>query len=125
MVNSNDEHPSTATNTLATTARTALFHLGHLVATPGALRALEELGVTPLSLIFRHVVGDWGDLCAEDQQANATAIESGARIFSSYKLKRSNNGQQTDVTIWAITEASDGTIGGPRSHTTLLLPTEY
>ena len=106
-------------------ARVALFHLGHLVATPGALRALEELGVAPLSLVRRHVVGDWGDLCSEDQLANAAAIESGARIFSSYKLSSIKDGQKVEATIWLITESTDGTIGGPRSHTTLLLPREY
>ena len=47
----------------------ALFSLGRVVATPGALKELETLGVTPLSLLDRHISGDWSDMCKEDQQA--------------------------------------------------------
>ena len=101
------------------------FHLGRLLATPAALRTLEEYGVQPLTLIFRHVRGDWGDLCAEDAMANETAVEFGSRIFSSYKLTRHDGHQQLEATVWCITEATDGTIGGPRECTTLLLPSEY
>lgn len=90
---------------------TPLFALGQVVATPGALNAMTELDIVPLALIHRHVTGDWGDLGAEDQQQNVTAIRSGMRIFSSYKIG-------TSVKIWIITEAD-------RSSTTLLLPNEY
>lgn len=105
--------------------RLPLFSLGQLVATPGALRTLEEFGVTPLSLIRRHVTGDWGDLCPEDQRANTVAIEDGSRVFSSYQLTHTNNGQTIEATVWCITEATDGTIGGNRAATTFLLPSEY
>lgn len=101
------------------------FHLGRLLATPAALRTLEEFGVQPLTLIFRHVRGDWGDLCAEDRTANETAVEFGSRIFSSYKLTRDDGQQQLEATVWCITEGTDGTIGGPRECTTFLLPNEY
>lgn len=105
--------------------RHPLFSLGQLVATPGALRTLEEFGVTPLSLIRRHVTGGWGDLCPEDQRANIVAIEDGGRIFSSYKLTRTNDGQTIEATVWCIADCTDGTIGGPRACTTFLLPNEY
>jgi len=36
------------------------FRLGTLVATPGALGALNEAGQTPRHFINRHVQGDWG-----------------------------------------------------------------
>ena len=88
-----------------------LFALGQVVATPGALNAMCELGIASLELIHRHVTGDWGDLGAKDQQENLLAIRSGLCIFSSYKLSAS-------VKIWIITEAD-------RSSTTLLLPEEY
>ena len=39
-----------------------LFSLGQVVGTPGALDALEEAGQHPLTLLARHVVGDWGEL---------------------------------------------------------------
>jgi hypothetical protein len=88
-----------------------LFSLGQVVATPGALSTMTELGISPLELIHRHATGDWGDLGAEDQQQNLLAIRSGMRVFSSYKISAS-------VKIWIITEAD-------RSSTTVLLPDEY
>lgn len=89
----------------------ALFSLGRVVATPGALEELETLGVTPLSLLDRHIAGDWSDMDKEDQQANRQAIKEGSRVFSSYRFP-------PDTKIWVITEAD-------RSATTILLPEEY
>lgn len=88
-----------------------LFDLGQVVATPGALNALEEAGQSPSEFIARHVSGDWGELDEEDQQANDDAVEGGDRVLSAYILK-------TGIKIWAITEAD-------RSSTCLLLPEEY
>lgn len=85
--------------------------MGQLVATPGALKALEQHGVLPHRLAARHSVGDWGDIDPDDAKANGEALRFGARILSSYLLTE-------DVRIWAITEAN-------RSTTTLLLPSEY
>jgi hypothetical protein len=39
-------------------AKTVLFPLGDLVATPGALSLLERYRINPLSLIGRHLQGD-------------------------------------------------------------------
>lgn len=88
-----------------------LFHLGQIVATPGALAALAAAGQTPHELITRHVTGEWGDLVAEDIRENEYALKHGLRIFSSYRLS-------TGVKLWIITEAD-------RSVSTLLLPSEY
>jgi hypothetical protein len=44
------------------TERKPLFNLGQLVATPGALMALEKSGRSPMDFLSRHVTGDWGDL---------------------------------------------------------------
>jgi hypothetical protein len=88
-----------------------MFALGQVVATPGALSAMTELGIAPLSLIHRHVRGDWRDLGANDQQQNWLAIRSGLRVFSSHKIG-------TSTKIWIITEAD-------RTSTTLLLPEDY
>lgn len=90
----------------------ALFSLGRVVATPGAMEKLEALGVTPASLLDRHISGDWSDMDKEDQQANRQAIKEGSRVLSSYKLPPEN------TKIWIITEAD-------RSSTTILLPEEY
>lgn len=43
------------------TQRKPLFDLGQLVATPGALAALEKRGQSPMEFLSRHVTGDWGD----------------------------------------------------------------
>lgn len=88
-----------------------LFPLGGLLATPGALTAMERAGADPVQLLARHATGDWGELDADDQNANDRAIETGNRILSSYSLS-------TGETIWIITEAD-------RSASTMLLPREY
>ena len=85
--------------------------LGRCVATPGAIRALEEAGVSPASLLIRHASGDWGELDAHDRTENEISLKNGFRILSSYAL---GNGAK----IWVITEAD-------RSSTCLLLPSEY
>lgn len=92
-----------------------LFPLGQVVATVGALMALEAAGEAPHVFLLRHATGDWGDLVEEDRQANARALgeagNSEERILSAYTLA---NGTR----LWVITEWD-------RSVTTLLLPTDY
>jgi len=88
-----------------------LFPVGQCVATPNAIDLLNEIGVSPLELIYRHQHGDWGDLPEEDIVANTKALASGARLLSSYSVAF---GQK----VWVITEAD-------RSVTTVLLPEDY
>jgi len=88
-----------------------MFELGRVVATPGALQAMEEAGISPASLLTRHINGDWGQLDEEDRRENELSVKKGFRILSSYPLS-------TGVKIWCITEAD-------RSSTCLLLPSEY
>ena len=88
-----------------------LFPLGQVLATPGALELLQTYQLSPVSFIQRHVVGDWGDICAEDRQANADALQYGYRLMSVYVISKAER-------LWIITEAD-------RSSTTLLLPEEY
>jgi hypothetical protein len=87
------------------------FSLGQVVATPGALEALERAGKTPAAVLRRHVRGDWGDVCGHDRQQNDQALAEGGRVLSSYTTLRGD-------TIWVLTEAD-------RSATTILLPEEY
>lgn len=91
--------------------KSVLFDAGYVVRTPGALVALVAAQVSETRLIERHCSGDFGELDAEDQQANRRAIAEGGRVLSSYAL-------DTHTTVWVITEAD-------RSVTTLLLPEEY
>ena len=87
------------------------FSLGQIVATPGALRALDESGEAPLDFLRRHVSGDWGELDEDDRRENELSLREGFRLLSAYRLK-------TGEKLWIITEAD-------RSVTTLLLPEEY
>ena len=91
--------------------RTQLFSLGQVVATPGALAALEEAGEGAQAILDRHAQGDWGQIDKEDSNANNQALRRHERLLSAYTLK---NGTK----IWVITEAD-------RSATTLLLPEDY
>jgi hypothetical protein len=43
----------------------SLFTLGHVVATPGALAALEKAGQQPGDFLARHADGDWGEVPPE------------------------------------------------------------
>ena len=89
----------------------ARFLLGRLVATPGALQALEDASQHPAEFLARHQAGDWGDLEEADKQENELSVLNNLRILSAYTLT-------TGVKIWVITEAD-------RSATTILLPSEY
>ena len=91
-------------------SKVPLFRLGKVLATPGALDTLETLQLTPMPFLLRHASGDCGDICAEDQQANADALLLGSRLMSVYVLSAVHR-------LWVITEAD-------RSYTTLLLPEE-
>ena len=87
------------------------FDLGRIVATPGALEALELSGETPATFLRRHIAGDWGDLDEHDRAENELSVKEGFRLLSAYRLRDGTR-------IWIITEAD-------RSSTTILLPSEY
>ena len=87
------------------------FTLGQLVATPGALEALQDSGQSPSDFLSRHVRGDWGEVCPEDKMLNDQALIEGSRILSAYRTIKG-------ARLWIITEAD-------RSSTCVLLPSEY
>ena len=92
------------------------FALGQVVATPGALKALEQAGEGVQKFLSRHVAGDWGDLDDEDKQLNDEALKDDSRLLSAYTLTGG-------VRIWIITEAVGD--DGKRASTCVLLPEEY
>jgi hypothetical protein len=96
------------TQTLLNGAR---FQIGRLVATPGAIDALEDSGQRPTDFLSRHIQADWGQVGAEDWKLNDQALVNGERLLSAYKTLKG-------VKIWIITEAD-------RSSTCVLLPEEY
>lgn len=91
------------------------FSMGRIVATPGALEALNLTGdgqAAAAEILARHERGDWGDVDAEDWQANEEALnpEDPTRLLSAYVVNATR--------LWIITEWD-------RSYTTILLPDEY
>jgi hypothetical protein len=87
------------------------FPLGSVVATPGALAALDRVGDTAATFLRRHVSGDWGEVDSDDRAENERSVENGFRLLSAYTLSDGTR-------IWVITEAD-------RSSTCILLPEEY
>ncbi len=90
----------------------ALFTLGAVVATPGALDLLEEAGVDACALLRRHQGGDWGQVPACDARENVKSVKNGWRVLSSYPLGKHG------AKVWVLTEAT-------RELTTILLPEDY
>lgn len=70
-----------------------------------------------MTLLLRHITGDWGDVDEHDRAANDQAVEHEGdhecqeRVLSAYTTKLGTK-------IWIITEWD-------RSVTTFLLPDEY
>lgn len=87
------------------------FPLGRVVATPGALEALEQAKQSPAEFLDRHVLGDWGDVGEEDSALNDQALIDGSRLLSSYNTS-------SGTKLWIITEAD-------RSSTCVMLPSDY
>jgi len=85
--------------------RRPLFPLGELVATPGALAALQKAGQSPAEFLSLHVRGQWGDISEEDRRENEYSLQHGFRLLSSYRTN-------ANETIWLVTESD-------RSVTTL------
>jgi len=100
----------------STQAAKPKFPLGQVVATPGAVEALEKSGESPNKFLSKHVAGDWGDMSLDDKKLNDEALIDHSRIMSSYKTSKGTK-------LWVITEAADDT--GHRECTTILLPEEY
>ena len=92
------------------------FNLGQILATPGALEALQESGQNVKFFLAKHVRGDWGEVCPSDAQLNDQALVDGSRLLSAYRTLKGTR-------IWIITEATDDQ--GHRLATTALLPEEY
>lgn len=62
-------------------------------------------------MLDRHTLGDWGNCCAEEWQANNCALLNGAKLVSKYRTREG-------LAFWLVTEAD-------RSVTAAILPDEY
>ena len=105
-----NDHEFPSTLTLSDKNFKPLFPLGQIVATPAVIAHFNEHRQSILPLLRRHVLGDWGELCAEDKAENALSVQQGFRILSRYTV--------AGEPIYIITEAD-------RSATTILFPCEY
>ena len=92
-----------------------LFELGDCRCTQLAMTFLTLWEVLVQAVLLRHVLGDWAELDAHDQEVNLQAVTTGARILSSYRYG--------DQDVWVITEARGS--DGRRHLTTVLLPEQY
>lgn len=82
-----------------------LFHPGRLLVTSSTLSALRANGIPVISVVLRHIAGDWGIVSDDDRQQNDLSIGAGLRLISLYRLP-----DQTRILV--ITEWD-------RSHTTI------
>lgn len=92
------------------------FPLGQVLATPGAVEALQKSNQLPGAFLARQVAGDWGEVCPDDKALNDESLIDGSRILSAYRTSKNER-------LWVITEAADE--NGNRCCTTILLPSEY
>lgn len=92
----------------------ARFKLGQVVWTQAVNELIakdEKFARFVSESLGRHALGDWGDLCEEDEKENEYSLGKYLRIFSAYDYSEGKK-------IWIITEAD-------RSATTILFPDEY
>ena len=80
-----------------------------ITATPAAIEAICP--DTAADLLYRHFMGDWGDVDDHDRKVNEEALVNNERLMSVFK-------SDDHPTIWIITE---------RGHevTTVLTPNDY
>jgi len=76
----------------------SLFPLGQIVATPGALAALERANQPPTCFLARHAIGDWGELEPSDAVSHHNAVARGVYSYTTIAGEK----------LWIITEADRG-----------------
>ena len=82
-----------------------LFHPGRLLVSHTAHVALRANGVPVISVILRHVAGDWGIVSEDDKRQNDVSITTGLRLISIYRLP-----DQTRVLVITEWDRSNTTI---------------
>lgn len=68
------------------TRLTPLFSPGRLLVASDALTTLRATGIPVITVLLRHVAGDWGTVSDEDRQQNDLSISAGLRLISLYRL---------------------------------------
>lgn len=69
-----------------TTRLKPLFHPGRLLVTPEALEKLRANHIPVISVMLRHIAGDWGIVSDDDRAQNDLSVAAGLRLLSIYPL---------------------------------------
>jgi len=86
---------------------TYLFPRGTVVESPEAQALFKRLNIYYWEFVARHFLGDWGELCTEDDvRTNEHHLKHGLPLMSIFSVG--------DEVLWVVTEAD-------RSKTTVLL----
>lgn len=75
-----------------------LFQPGRLLVSPGVLDSAIEYQ----RYLRRHLAGDWGDVCEDDEWENRRAVDTDEAVLSQYCINLSG-GDTTNLCI--MTEA--------------------
>ena len=97
------------------------FDPGQIVQSAHAANAAldsETFGAFILDCLGRHLVGDWGEVGANDIGANDEALAAGDRLFSVYDLAGEHRDQFPGDAVWIVTEWD-------RSSTMVMFRSDY
>lgn len=82
-----------------------LFHPGKLLVAPAAIEALRSNSIPVISVVLRHIAGDWGVVSEDDKRQNDVSIAAGLRLISIYRLP-----DQTRILVITEWDRSNTTI---------------
>lgn len=82
-----------------------LFHPGKLLVSHATLAALRANSVPVISIVLRHIAGDWGIVSDDDKRQNDVSIATGLRLVSVYRLP-----DQTRILVITEWDRSNTTI---------------
>ncbi|CAG4886494.1 hypothetical protein [Paraburkholderia saeva] len=105
-----------------------LFHPGRLLITPEAHAKLQASQIPVISVMLRHIAGDWGCVCDEDREQNDLSIVAGLRLLSIYPLPDGarilvvTEWDRSQTTIELLEEAAPGGISHPQPTTRCRYP---
>ncbi|KKW67295.1 hypothetical protein AAV94_10630 [Lampropedia cohaerens] len=99
-----------ASHRIETYCQRLAFPIGALIFSRGINRLFNAGRLDPIPYFRRHARGDWGDVTAQQWEANSSALQSGAPLESHYVI-------HPGLAIRIITDTG-------RSITAIVLPSE-
>ncbi|MFM0526443.1 hypothetical protein PQR11_15830 [Paraburkholderia strydomiana] len=91
-----------------------LFHPGRLLVTPEALEKLRANQIPVISVMLRHIAGDWGIVSDDERAQNDLSVMAGLRLLSIYPLP--DGARIIVVTEWDRSNTTIELIGQPFSR---------